>query len=258
MSDTHCGHLVGLTPPGWQLSPTDSDRIGDKRDKFISIQKQCWQFYSDTIRKHGPFDVVIANGDLIDGAGARSGGTEQQSADRLNQCEMAERCLREVGGKAKIFITFGTAYHTGEAEDFETVVANSLNATKIGSHEWIDVEGVIFDCKHHVGSSAVPHTRHTAVARDHLWNVLWAERGLQPKAHVTIRSHVHYYNFCGGPNWLGMTTPALQGFGTKYGSRRCSGLVDFGVVIFECNKGNYSWTPQLAHLSAMEARITKA
>lgn len=258
VSDYHCGHLVGLTPPGWQLTPTEIKEVGDKRDKFIAVQKSCWNFYADSIKRHGPFDVVIANGDLIDGSGARSGGTEQSAVDRLLQCEMAERSINETGTKAKKYITIGTAYHTGDAEDFETIIARGCGAETIGSHEWIDVEGVVFDVKHHCGSSAVPHTRHTAIAREHLWNQLWAERGLQPRAQVIIRSHVHYYNFCGGPGWVAMTTPALQGYGTKYGSRRCSGIVDFGMIIFECHKGSYSWTPLIAKLPAMEARITKA
>lgn len=258
ISDFHCGHIVGLTPPGWQLSPTDIKEVGDKRDKFIAAQKACWNWYSDTIKQCGPFDVVIANGDLIDGTGHRSGGTEQATLDRLNQCEMAERCLNETGSKAKKYLTIGTAYHTGEAEDFETIIAKGAKATAIGSHEWIDVEGVVFDVKHHCGSSSVPHARHTAIARDHLWNQLWAERGLQPKSHVIIRSHVHYYTFCGGPGWTAITTPALQGYGTKYGSRRCSGIVDFGFIIAECNKGHFSWTPKISKLPEMAARITKA
>lgn len=258
ISDLHCGHVVGLTPPGWQMQPVVG-ASATKRDKFINVQQECWEWYMSSLKKYGPFDVVIVNGDLIDGSGWRSGGTEQSVIDRLHQCEMAEYCIRQTMGKnTKVYITIGTAYHTGEAEDFETVVANGIGANKIGSHEWIDIEGVVFDVKHHVGSSSVPHGRHTAIARERLWNVLWAERGLQPKAHVTIRSHVHYYDFCGGVDWIGMTTPALQGYGTKYGARRCSGLVDFGFVVFECNKKSYTWQPIIADTKALRASVIKA
>jgi hypothetical protein len=258
VSDYHCGHIVGLTPPGWQLTPAD-ERASTKRDKFITVQRACWQFYDDIIKKHGPFDVIVANGDLIDGDGWRSGGTEQHTLDRLHQCEMATYALRAAMSKwTKVFVTVGTAYHTGQAEDFETVIANDVKAEKIGSHEWVDVEGVVFDCKHHLGSSSVPHGRHTAIARDYLWSILWAERGLAPKADVIIRSHVHYHNYCGGPGWLALTTPALQGYGTKYGGRRCSGIVDFGATIFNVDKGSYSWYTVISKSPALCAKVIKA
>ena len=161
-----------------------------------------------------------------------------------------------ISAKTKVVCTYGTAYHTGDGEDFENLVASDLNA-KIGSHEWVDVEGVMFDLKHHCASSSVPHGRHTGVARDRLWNVLWNERAMSPKADVIVRSHVHYYDFCGGVNWLGLTTPALQGLGTKYGSRRCSGTVDFGFLVFECNKGAYTWKHFIANVREQAAKAIK-
>ena len=41
------------------------------------------------------------------------------------------------------------------SEDFEELIAKELNA-KIGSHEWLDIRGNIFDIKHHIGSSSSP------------------------------------------------------------------------------------------------------
>lgn len=155
------------------------------------------------------------------------------------------------------FICHNTPYHTGNEEDWENIIAQRVDAT-IGEHEWVDVEGVVFDLKHHpAGSSNVPHGRHSAVARDRLWNIMWAEKQLQPKADIFIRSHVHYHNFSGGPDWLAMTTPALQGFGSRYGARRCTGIVDFGFITFTVNKGTYTWQPVIAHLEEQKAPMLK-
>lgn len=256
ISDLHCGSQVGLTPPGWQQE-VKTPKSPTKRDKYSAVQKALWSFYEDSVKKHGPFDRVIANGDLIDGTGRRSGGTEQIAVDREQQAEMAVYALRKaISRKTKVVCTYGTAYHTGEAEDFENLVAHDLDS-KIGSHEWPEIEGVVFDVKHHLSSSAVPHGRHTATAREWLWNAIWADRSLQPRASVFIRSHVHYYQFCGGDNWVGMTTPAMQAFGTKYGSRRCSGLVNVGFVVFEVNGKDYSWHPVLMRAEALAAHVTK-
>jgi hypothetical protein len=82
MSDLHCGHRVGLTPPDWQYRP-------GVRSKWRKIQQACWNWYANEIEEAGPFDVVIVNGDAIDGRGERSGGTELLTTDRHEQVEIA-------------------------------------------------------------------------------------------------------------------------------------------------------------------------
>lgn len=249
LGDFHCGHKVGLTPPAYQYHP----ERGDAHDQRLGrLQRACWDFYTDTLRREGPFDAVFFNGDAIDGKGERSGGTEQLEADRTKQAEMAARCLEPaLKGGAKLVMTYGTPYHTGKDEDHEGPIAKSLGG-KIGSHEWVRVEGVTFDLKHKVGSSSVPHGRHTAAARERLWNTLWAEREGQPRAQIIIRSHVHYFGFAGDHRGVAMTLPALQAAGTKYGARQCSGIVDFGMVTWTINGGSWQWQSHI--LECREAR----
>lgn len=258
VSDYHCGHLVGLTPPAWQLNErNDAGLCRKRREKFAAVQRACWDFYSSNVKKHGPYDIMLINGDLIDGDGYRSGGTEQITTDRVEQAEMAVVAARVgVSKKTRVACTFGTASHTGQAEDFEALAAHDLNAS-IGSHEWYDINGCIIDMKHHLGSSGVPHGRHTAVAKERLWNIMWNEAEMAPKSNVFIRSHVHFHNYAGGPGWVGMTTPALQGHGSKYGSRRCNGVVDYGIVVAEIsNQGEFTWKSIIAKLSAQRAAAT--
>lgn len=254
LSDFHCGHKAGLTPKGYL-----PNEPAQERSRWVNANKAYYNWYNQNIRKHGPYDIVFLNGDLVDGTGKKSGGTEQITTDMEEQCDMAVRIIREIP-KAKncsIVITRGTPYHTGDAEDWENIIAERVGAA-IGEHEWVEVEGVVFDLKHHpAGSSGMPNGRHTGVAKDRLWNVMWAERELQPKADIFIRSHVHYHNFAGGPDWLAMTTPALQGFGSRYGARRCTGIVDFGFITFQVNKGNYTWQPIIAKLEEQKAPMIK-
>jgi hypothetical protein len=255
LSDLHAGSMVGLTPPGWWVPEKHTGASRTKRNKFARAQRECWAFYESSLKKYGPFDVLLVNGDMIDGTGWRSGGTEQITTDREEQCEMAAYALRKpLSSGTKIVCTYGTASHTGTEEDWENIVSGDIGAVKIGSHEWVTVEGVTFDLKHHVGNSSIPHGRFTQPAKERLWNVLWSERKMAPKADIIVRSHVHHFDYCGEWNWLAMTTPALQGMGTKYGSRRCNGTVDFGFIVVECNKGNYTWHPVIAQIQAQAAR----
>lgn len=263
IGDTHCGHLVGLTPPGWRIDKKKHEGISvSKRNKFAAIQRQLWDFYEHNVKKFGPYDGVMMNGDCIDGSGRRSGGTELITTDCDEQAEMAEKAIRvAMGSKTWLVMTYGTPYHVGECEDHENKIAKDLGAVKIGSHEWVEINGVMFDVKHEVSSSSVPHGRHTSLARANLWSVLWNVAGKAPrgkKSTVILRSHVHYHAFAGAPGWLAMTLPALQGMGTKYGGRRCEGLVDFGITVFEVDeKGNYTWHTELAEVSSQKAQAIR-
>jgi len=254
ISDLHCGHRAGLTPPSWQYKPNDGDL---DRTKFAEIQQAVWKFYTDTIDALKPIDYLFVLGDGIDGKGLRSGGTEQLEADRLKQCDIATDCINYVGAK-NIVMVHGTPYHAGTEEDFEGIIAKNVDAKKIGSHEWVDVNGVIFDLKHFVSGSVIPHGRFTGIARDRLWNLIWAERNGQPKSDILIRGHVHYFGYCGDGGILNVTMPALQGWGSKYGSRLCTGTVDIGLVHFDItDHDNWSWRPYIMRTELQTVEVLK-
>ena len=234
LSDLHCGSRVGLTPPSYNPK-------SDMGSRFYDARAETWDWFAKTIKSLQPIDALIGNADLIEGKGPRSGGTELIESDRHEQAMMAAEVLRLTKAR-NIFLSYGTSYHTGSEEDWEDVVFRESGARKIGSHDWLDVNGLVFDYRHHVSGSQVPHGRMTAIARERLWSVLWAEHGAFPKADVIIRSHVHYHVYCGGPGWLAMTTPALQWHGSKFGSRQVSGTVDFGLVSFDIRtREDYEW-----------------
>ena len=260
ISDRHCGHKAGLTPPAWQEKLTDGSTT--KHNKWAILQRELWENFVKLLKKHAPYDLAIDMGDQIDGNAWRSGGTELITTDRLEQVDMAVHCsnvVRQYGNKGfKWYGVNGTAYHTGDAEDFDAIAAKDAGFTKMGSHEWLDVNGCIIDCKHHCGSSSVPHGRFTPSAKEKLWNVLWAEKGLVPSANIILRGHVHYATYCGSPGWLAMTLPALQGMGSKFGSRRCSGIVDWGITIIDVESdGTFDWTMETIQIDAQVCKAIK-
>lgn len=254
-SDIHAGHRAGLTPPGWFYNLKDAS---EARKEWGKLQRECWKFYANELKKLHPIDIHVNNADAIDGRGSRSGSTELITADLSEQADMATIVLQESRAK-KYFLTYGTPYHVGpDGEDWEAIIAERLGA-KIEGHLWLDVNGVVFDFKHKVGSSSVPHGRFTAIAKERVWNVLWNERDWAPKADVIVRSHVHYYGAAQDAKYLAMTTPALQGPGSTYGVRQCSGIVDFGFIHFDVYEdGSYIWDTHLLDINAMRPKAVKA
>ena len=263
VSDLHCGQRVGLTHPDYQWD------AGQRDDhiwrKCAQIQRECWKWYAAIAKRLRPIDVLMVNGDAIDGRGERSGGVELITADRAEQIEMAQGAL-EIWGTPHIAMTGGTEYHVGDKESWEGILAKKLKA-KIGDHEWVEVafgKKVVatFDLKHFVGGSQIPYGRATARKRELIWNQLWADAGLQPRADWIIRSHVHYceggFQFFGPRMVWALTTPALQAMGTRYGARRCSGLVDYGLIWWDFTEdGLYTWDVELATIPAQKARALR-
>jgi hypothetical protein len=240
ISDLHAGHHAGICPPSHWLPESSPGRLGD----FAQQQRALWNWYVGRLLELQPIDTLIVNGDAIDGKGSRSGGTELLTTDLKQQCNIAASVIR-VAQADNIRIVAGTPYHSSpDGEDWEDVLADMVGGTMMG-RRFLEVDGVVFDIKHKVGSSSVPHGRHTAISKERVWNVLWHEREGAPKADVIIRSHVHYHEYSGNPTHLAMTTPALQGWGSKYGERQCSGIVDIGFVHFDVEDGAYSWQAHL-------------
>lgn len=235
ISDLHCGHEAGLTPPKW-----DAERGNERARHLYHLRRYAWDWLVSEL-KGKKFDFTIINGDLIDGKGEKSGGTEQLYLDRDDQAEMAAGALKHFHLGEK-FISFGTPYHVGNSEDWERQIAAAIGATKVGGCDDLDVNGCIINYRHFIGGSNIPHGRSTAMKKEALWNAIWAARGEYPKAKVIIRSHVHYFDFSGNFDVLGIVTPALQIYGTKFGTRKMSGSVDFGYVVINIDKdGDPKW-----------------
>ena len=261
-ADGHSGHNTGLTPPAWQYNAPGKSTT--KRKKWGKMQRDLWNAYKETLKRYAPYDYGLDLGDTIDGTGHRSGGTELITPDREEQADIAVATLDEVRLHAKKGFkwrgVYGTPYHTSsDGEDWENIVAARAGFESIGAHEWLDANGCIIDMKHHLGSSPLPHTKFTPLAKEKLMNMLWFEyENSQPNANIILRGHVHYSAFCGRPGWLSMSCPALQGAGTKYGARRCSGVVHFGLTIIDIDKnGNFDWHTELTILESQKAKAIK-
>ena len=223
ISDLHCGHVHGLTPPKWQ-----SDRY--------SSQRSLWEAYVALVKGTGKVDLVVCNGDAVEGKGYRNEGIELITSDRLEQAEMATEAL-ELFDTKKYRLTHGTPYHGGASENFELAVASALGA-EIESRMALDVNGLLFDIRHHSPGSATPMGPVALLQREKIMAIL-DER--IDKGGVSVRSHVHKFYAAIDHHGAVFTTPCLQTH-TEYGARRCSGDIDLGFMLFEVtSKEVWAW-----------------
>jgi len=258
LSDQHCGHEVGLTPPDWQFNVHARDA---RRKALATQQLQTYDWYLRIVKELAPVDIVVSNGDMLDGKGRKSGGTELITSDMAMQAKMAATSINEWKAPVNI-LTYGTPYHVGIDQDMEDAIVPLLDrgCEKVEDQAFFSVNGLVFDVKHFIGASSIPHGRFTALAKDKLWNTVWNnEHESQPLSDIVIRSHVHYHVYAGdATNWIGMTTPALQGFGSKFGTRICKGTIHVGFLVFDVDeKGRYTWWPELLRLESQKVVVRK-
>ena len=221
--DFHCGHKAGLTPKGYQI-PLDSEN----ERHYAEFQRETWDFFERQILELSPFSHAIFNGDLIDGRGKKSKGTEQLTTDRLTQVDMAEKVVRTVNATYNVF-TYGTPYHTGDGEDYEKIIAQRVGGI-LNPENLINIGGVILNVKHHTNGSGVPYGAATPLLKDALWTDIWAHLEDNPTADIVVRSHTHTFLKVNDGFRTAIVLPALQGAMTKYGTVRCTKVVHWGFA----------------------------
>lgn len=234
LGDFHSGHVYGLAVP----------------DECVNqFQRKGWNFLAKGIEKYGPYDRFFLMGDLIDGRGKKNGGMEAISPSLKTQSDMAINCINELRrlSKSDPKMTFvrGTPYHTDGPENWEDIVAkefrNHCGPTEenIYNQIFVDVDGVIFDLKHHCGGGQNPQTRPGAPAREIVQAMLKENYHGESKADCFIRAHVHYHTSVNLLGRIAYTNPALQ-INSDYGELRCSGIVDYGFTVVEVENGKLS------------------
>ena len=229
VSDLHCGHRIGLTPPSHR-SPAGTAHHKQQRDLY--------DWWVETVSQIKPYAVMCV-GDLIDGAGKKSGGSEQVTTNMIEQAYMAVECLRQVGGNPKYFGVGGTEYHTGQDCDFEEIIAREMKFVHFDDNFCAAIKsipGVIFDIRHHLGNSSVPYGKATAILKELVWNEVASVHEGVPEADIIIRGHTHHSIGITCPQQNGRTKsciklPAMEGHGSRYGKRRCSGEVHVGFAL---------------------------
>ena len=216
IADTHAGSAFGLTHPDFDARP-DCDS-GQPSYKLYQLRRRFWKWFDAEIERLGHIDILIANGDLIDGKGTRSGGTELLTADRTEQTDEAAATIDRINADAN-FITFGTPYHVGADEDWEREVARKIKHCEgIAEHLFVTVNGLKFDCRHFVGVSSVPYGRGTPVDKERVQGIVSASVGQYPRdVGVVMRSHTHWHQYnrneqaCRCPHPAYNSPPSLAG-----------------------------------------------
>jgi hypothetical protein len=240
ISDLHCGAFGGVTPPLWQYLPGD---IGE-------YNKLTWKMFEVMVERCKEPDLLVVNGDAIDGVAPKNGGRYMVTGDIKEQVQMATTCIARFNAK-KVLMTNGSGYHVTSADgayDFEQMVAERVGAEYAVIHT-VDVNGLKIRFEHkNRGSTKTTNPSLNPNFGGMLANRLHNIHGGEGLVDVFVFSHLHRFVFAGDKR-LGMQlcTPALAGRGNdqaaiKYGGSGQVGYFDFGMVRFDVtDRDDWTW-----------------
>ena len=238
ISDLHTGHPMGLVPHDSPVASPDHTIAG-------KWQSTLRDFYYNLIKRYHKPDMVVVNGDAIDGPGRKNHGIEQLTTDMAIQCDMAYDLIAPWQPTDGYRLLSGSGYHVDGYGNMERVLASRLSA-QYNNEDFFTVEGVPIHARHYIGVGSTQATQAGILGSDAIKMLLARETIDYPDARVLVRSHVHTYVFAGTAKWLAMTLPSLQLPFTLYGSRIPPKAYDVGIVIMDIDsQGEISWRPEL-------------
>jgi hypothetical protein len=181
VGDTHVGSHWGLYPES-KLPGHPGSWLG------VRYLNQC---FSHMVNAFPDLDLLVLQGDLIDGHQSKSESTGVFSSKLGDQVEAAIEVLEPLAKKAKTIIRVdGTPYHEG----FNNALLALDYALGVKKTEQVfDIEllpGSILNCAHHpTGGSALYYG--TKVDRDSLLAKVAASDCKVPLPRWIVRSHLH-------------------------------------------------------------------
>jgi len=197
ISDLHVGSKFGIMPASFELS--DGTTVTPN-----ATQKDLFNLYRIAVSKWGRPDVLVVNGDAIDGV---KSPTEQWSGNVMDQV-LAARDLIEMWGARRIYLVSGTAFHSSSINlKYEEILANLVGSDRLYDQLSLDIEGHLLHFAHHISVSSTIY-RTTAIARE-LALLLYNLKSLEDYE-WTIRSHAHYFVHVEYKTHHGVVTPCWQ------------------------------------------------
>lgn len=206
LGDMHVGSAFGPWPPDAELS------IGGRHEPNIGQRyvTDNWYGIAEAIP---PLDVLVLNGDIIDGQQPKDRGRYILEPDPQYQARAALLLLQPFLAKAHVlYCTEGTPYHEGEGAMWAEWLAREIGAVSKDEHccwDWLLLEmaGLRWDIAHR--QSIMMRYRSTALEREMQFSAM-----LSDTADVIVRSHSHSYMFLqmvsDGHVQTSLSTPAWQ------------------------------------------------
>lgn len=218
-SDIHAGSTQALMPPEFTLSEEQVIKANALQLFFWQAWQHACAWVQD-VAGGDPYGLVL-NGDMIEGDHHRS---DQIISRRLgDHVECAAQVLAPLADHAeRIFLTKGTECHTGDTEAALGVrleaERNPANGRPVFDRLTLDIRGVRFVARHHVGTTSRPWLESNGLGMELASEQLQAVRNNEPMPRILAVAHRHVGGHVTTNEGICLATPAWQGL-TRHGHK---------------------------------------
>ena len=258
LSDVQDGHKLSIcsSQPKYSQAPPAEPTIYQPN----KVQKALYKAWEEVAKEWKRPDILVLNGEPIEGQQYKNMGTEVWTTDLNDQLEDA-KVLIDMFDAKKIYCTRGSDYHVSlKGVPLEEAFGQMVGAEKVGGYYapyeiYLEEEGVVFNFAHHVGYN-MEFYRSTALTRE--MALMKLNESHKWKADVIVRSHVHYFWYVGSTSHMTMSTPCWK-LADWFMQRKGPGgaVPDIGAVRFTVDKGKYTWEKKIYKLPAFKAPLIK-
>jgi hypothetical protein len=228
ISDLHCGAVAGLLPPNYH------HRDRDIKLQQNRVQEHLWDHWKLMCDSIGHVDIIICNGDIVDGCNRHSHGKDILISDIMVQCDIACQCLKMIDANKYIF-TQGSGYHVNDNPSADEMICKMMNGDWYNWFGDVYVDNIVINIQHETPFSKDPGGRFNSQRKDA--NQLKLQGN---DADIFIRSHTHYFAYSGDANSLTVTTPCWKGL-DGFVSKKSQILPHNGYILFNVEGSDYSW-----------------
>ena len=212
LNDLHCGSEYGICPEGLQLQSGSIWPLTEGQKYLLD----CWNDLYRRVKQIGKIDVLILNGDLIEGRQSKQLGTEAFTTDLTVQQEGAIKLLKPFAEMSEhTYLIRGTEYHDQVSGEALEAVGRELGAEKNVKGRYgrnsldLVVDGVTFNVAHRIGVTSGMY-RATLIDKAMLFAAFAKIMKERTGADVVIRSHAHFFAHVELVHHHGFITPCWQ------------------------------------------------
>jgi hypothetical protein len=241
IGDTHIGSDVALSPEEIEL---DSGNVISANEIQLAILND----YREMIDDVGVVDLLILNGDLVDGTNYYGEGAGCLTTSMDTQAEIAAQLLSEIKFR-KVVGCRGTTYHGKKNPNLDKKVIEALGGVCMDEVS-INIEKTRIYANHRTPVRMSQwDSRPQSIAKD----ILLAELNEMDFGHYDIicKSHAHYYIGLDQGTSVGFVCPCWKGRDefAKGSVNPFAFNPSIGYVMFDINyDGSFSWSRSVKRL----------
>jgi hypothetical protein len=230
---------------------TEDCNEGRNRRYFPNLtQKKILEKWYEMVDEVPRPDILLLNGDLVDGKNYKEYGMGCWTTDVTLQAQVLAELVKMLK-PGKIVVTSGSPYHSDRNPNMDRIAAGMCGGVFKGGYASINVNGKRIYAQHKISvSKSSWQYRSTPLGRA----LVLAALSEKEMGHydLVLKSHAHYFCYCGFSNSLGMILPCWKAFDPFLDTNIEFANPALGYVRFDFNGNDFSFAHSIFHFKGKD------